>query len=95
MQHREEKRAWWRRVLVLRRRRYTCGLPWPCIEAWMAKGKESGEFRALTALSDSGKSGDSHRPDVPSWQTNTMPLFQIGRTGALTPAQKRRSRGGA
>jgi hypothetical protein len=42
-----------------------------------------------------GKSADNHRPNVPSWQTNTMPLLQIGRAGALTPAQERRSRGGA
>lgn len=95
MQHREQKRAWWRRVLVLRRRRCTCGLPWPCIEAWLAKGKDGEELRALTAISDPGKSADNHRPEVPSWQTNTMPLFQIGRAGALTPAQERRSRGGA
>jgi hypothetical protein len=92
MQHRKAKRRWWR---VLGRSRCACGLPLPCIESWMAKSRKGEELRTLTALSDPGKSADDCRPDVPSWQTNTMPLFQVARAGSLTPGQERRSRGGA
>jgi hypothetical protein len=90
--HARRRRKWWQ---IFSRPRCTCGLPWPCIESWMAKGREGEELRTLTALSDPGKSADSRRPEVPSWQTNTMPLFQVARAGSLTPGQERRSRGGA
>jgi hypothetical protein len=81
--HTRRARRWWR---IFGRSRCTCGLPWPCIEAWMEKSRRREEHRARTAVSDPA-------PRVPVWAAPTMPLLQIGRAGALTPAQERRARG--
>ncbi|GID49929.1 hypothetical protein Aca07nite_72040 [Actinoplanes capillaceus] len=60
---------------------------WPCIEAWMQENRRREEHRAQTSVSDPA-------PGAPAWAAPTMPLFQIGRAGGLTPAQEHRARGG-
>lgn len=84
MQHRKRARRWW----LFSHPRCTCGLPWPCIEAWMEESRQHEERRTQTSVSDPP-------PSAPAWNANTKPLFQVGRAGALTPAQERRARGGS
>lgn len=85
MQHRKRKRRWW---WPLRRQRCVCGLPWPCIEEWMAAARQREEHRVQTSASEPPLA-------TPAWNGNTRPLYQVGRAGSLTPAQERRARGGA
>jgi hypothetical protein len=79
--HARRPRKWWQ---PLKRSRCVCGLPWPCIEALMNESRQREEHRARTSVSDPAFG-------VPAWATSTMPLFQVGRAGGLTPAQERRA----
>lgn len=88
-QHLKATRRWWR---VLGRRRCTCGLPWPCIEVYVEDCRRREEDRIRTVLTDPEPAPSvAANPTRPTWDAPTMPLFQVARAGALTPAQKYRA----
>lgn len=84
MQHRMKKRKWWR---VLGRRRCACGLPWPCLGAWLDERRESEEGRLHTNVS-------AAETDTPGWAGMTVPVYYIGPIASFTQDQLRRSWGG-
>ena len=79
--HTRRSRPWWR---ILGRSRCVCGLSWPCLEVRMEASRQREEYRIRTLVTDP-------EPHVPRWVDPTMPLLQIGRAGALTPAQEHRA----
>lgn len=79
--HTRRTRPWWR---ILGRSRCVCGLPWPCLEVRIEANRQRQECRVLPVTGD-------HAPRVPRWADPTMPLLQVGRAGALTPAQEYRA----
>ncbi|BEL05697.1 hypothetical protein Q0Z83_038880 [Actinoplanes sichuanensis] len=67
-------------------------MPWPCIEAYVQECRRREEGRVRTAVSDPAPVGDRTVNQAPlSWDAPTMPLFQVARAGALTPAQEHRA----
>lgn len=80
------QRSTWRQVFG--RRRCACGLPWPCLGAWLDERREGEEGRLQTNVSAAVLS-------VSNWAGPTMPIFQTARAGALTLAQELRSRRGS
>lgn len=90
-QHFKAKRRWRR---LLRRRRCTCGLPWPCIEVYVEACRRREADRIRPAITDPASSiAAGIRSTLVAWDAPTMPLFQVARAGTLTPAQEHRARG--
>ncbi len=86
MQHLKAKRSWW---FILGRRRCICGLPWPCIEAYVEECRRREEGRITTALTaPMPMTNTGVKPIPPTGCVPTMPLFQVTRAGGLTPAQE-------
>jgi hypothetical protein len=93
MQHLRGKRRWWH---VLGRSRHICGPSWPRIKALTEEARQREERCTRTAVIDPAPTVVARAgPSGPTWNSQTMPFFQVARAGALTPAQERRARGGS
>lgn len=79
------RRHTWRRILG--RWRCVCGLPWPCLGAWLDARRDGEEGRLRTNESVAAS-------EVPGWVASTVPIFQVAHVGELAPAREPHSQGG-
>ncbi|GGN47055.1 hypothetical protein FHR83_007488 [Actinoplanes campanulatus] len=82
MRHYPRVQAWWERFLPGRKPRCAaCGVQWMCDEAIKERNRK--------------RAGKVRNDRTGTWVVYTDAYPQVGRAGSLTPAQERRSHGGA